>query len=345
MIKKQLFGTIKNEKIYLIKIINNKGNVVRLSNYGALIQSIIIKDKFNKANDIVLGFDQLEDYINDKHFIGVIVGRFANRIKNAEFIMDKQKIMLEKNHGNHHLHGGTKTLAKKIWSIEQIHEDPEKAFVIFKTESQAGESGFPGNISVKIKYQFNSKNELSIDFYTETDSKTVLNLTNHTYFNFNTDKTKNILNHIFHINAKKILDTDNENIPTGNYIEIANSKFNFNHPRQIQKIIFNNNFFGYDHHYVIHDNNLLKYCASAYNADTGIYLKILSDYPGMQFYTANFLTNDIIGKNGVNYYKYAGFCMENHFFPDFPNHKNFHGGFIDCNKKYQQKIIYKFGIK
>jgi len=321
---------------------NKNGMVIKILNYGATITHIIVPDKDGKFDDIALGFDSIEHYLRVPHpYFGCIVGRYANRIANAQFTINGETFKLESNDNGNSIHGGEVGFNKKIWDVVSVNDS---SLVLFY-QSQDGEEGYPGNLKVHVTYTVTSDNELIIDYSASTDKTTAINLTNHSYFNLSGAKASTILDHQLYINAKQITEANEALIPTGNIIEIAGGPLDFSTTKKIGKDI-NQVPGGYDHNYVLNkDEGRLSLAAEVIDPLTGRGIEVKTTKPGMQLYTANFLDSSITGKSGIKYPKYGGFCLETQFYPDSPNHPEFPSAILNPDEKYEETTIYKFFVK
>lgn len=312
---------------------NNNGIEVHYLNYGGIITHIIVPDRNGIMADIVLGFDDPHDYQKDHPYFGAIIGRYANRIANGHFNLDGKSFELPKNRGPNSLHGGAIGFDKKIWN-----KDEEGLFLI----SPDGDQGYPGEVKVRVKYELNDNNELSIIYRAQTNKATPINLTNHTYFNLN-PKSNSILNHQLLIISENYTVVDEHATPTGEIRSVQSTPFDFNSykeiGRDIQKIPG-----GYDHNFILSSEDDLKLAAQVYEPDTGRTLDVLTTEPGLQFYSGNFLDGNLSGKKRT-YTKHSGFCLETQHYPDSPNHENFPDTILRPGQEFRSKTIYRFGVK
>ncbi len=332
---------------------NIQGIEMKVINYGCTITSLIMPDRDGHPDDIVLGFDSLEDYIRSIHYYGAIIGRFANRIADGSFVLDGHKYNLAKNLDHHHLHGGKKGFDKVVWPSRAI-ENEEGAGVEFQYLSPDGEEGYPGNLSVHILYFLNHKNEITLDYRATTDKKTILNLTQHSYFNLNGGR-ENILHHELMINADHFLSLDKAMIPTGELTgdleDVPGTPFNFGVSKMIgrdinTKDIRLQNAHGYDHMWVLDkNNNELAHAATLYDPSSGRELEVYTTEPGLQLYTGNFLDDAVKGKNGSVYGPYAGLCLETQHFPDSPHHPHFPSVELNPGDEYRSRTVWKFSVR
>ncbi|MCL1842360.1 MAG: galactose mutarotase [Defluviitaleaceae bacterium] len=303
-------------KTYVLK--NSNGMKMTVTNLGCAIMSLTLPAKSGEK-DIVLGLDKAEDYKGKHPFFGVAVGRFANRIGNGKFNLGGKSYQLETNDGAHHLHGGSDGFDKKVWDTESSSEEK----IVFVLHSPDGDAKYPGDLTARITYTLNAANILRIDYEATTESETICNLTNHSYFNLCGHDAPNIFGQELQIFSDKITAVDTGLIPTGGFVDIAGTPFDFRTPKAIGKDLQAagevNKTGGYDHNYVLRGEGK---AAVAFSPETGIRLTVSSNSPGMQFYTGNFIDGTVSGK-GVTYQKYSGFCLETQLFPDGINKPDF----------------------
>ncbi|OAQ40382.1 galactose mutarotase [Pedobacter psychrophilus] len=334
----------------LFTLTNNTNIKVTITNFGGRVVSILVSDKEGNMIDVALGYDDLTSYQKENEpYFGAIIGRYGNRIAKGKFSLDGKEYQLEINNGPNALHGGSDGFHNKFWNAEQ----PNNHTLILTCFSADGEGGFPGNLHVKVVYSLTDNNGLQIDYSAKSDKKTIINLTNHTYFNLNgVDSNTDILNHILEIDADNIVEIDETSIATGNLLPVLSTAFDFKNPMEIgsrieenhEQLTFGN---GYDHTYVFNKREgTLEKVAYVYSRQTGISLAVFTEEPGMQFYTGNFLTGeDNDGKNGNAYPFRSGFCLETQHFPDSPNHPNFPSTVLNVGEVYESTTIYEFGIQ
>jgi aldose 1-epimerase len=340
--KKFCFNNSKGEGIYLFSLINKHGTKVSITNYGAIITAFKVKTKNDSFNDIVLGFDNVEDYLSGNYlqhyaYLGATCGRYANRIKNGKFILDGKEYQLTQNMGNDILHGGKEGFDKKTWQIALENEFPNPALEL-KYVSKDGEEGFPGNLETIIRFELNDENELSYGFSAATDQPTAVNLTHHSYFNLN-DGKGTIEDHEVKINSSYILAQDEGLVCNGDFIAVDNNQYDF----RIFKAINTdwNKADGYDQCFIV-DNKTdeLELVAEARSKDAGIKLQIFSTEPAVQFYTGQGL-NIKNAKDGNQYVPFSGFCLETHKHPNAINLPQFPNTVLRPEEKYYQKNVYK----
>lgn len=351
MITKEKFGvTPSGETIYLYTLVNSSSTKVRITNYGAIVQSLFVADRNKKFADIVLGFDSLEQYIKPNPYFGAIVGRYCNRLNKAKFTLDGITYQLSPNEGQNQLHGGFEGFNKRIWKAEEIKSKLGPALKLTYHSADL-EEGYPGNLKVSVIYTLTNENELRIDYKAVTDKPTILNLTNHSYFNLSGSFENKILNETLWIDADKFTPANNESIPTGKLEEVANTPLDFRKPFIIGDRIDNdyvqlNYAKGYDQNWVLNNyNGSVHKAASVYDSASGRFMEIFTDQPGIQFYTGNFLDGTLKGKNGIPCGQRTALCLETQHFPDSPNHENFPSTVLRPDDVYTQTTIYRFSTK
>ena len=350
----QPFGAISSgQKIDLYVLTNRKGMVVTIADFGATIVSIKVPDRTGHVEDVTLGFDTAKEYEAGKAYFGATVGRYGNRIAHGQFVLDGRTYTLPKNNGNNTLHGGINGFNKKIWTAKEIPSKDGVA-VRFTYVSADGEEGFPGTLTTTVEFTlFRDKNELRIDYRAVTDKPTVVNLTNHSYFNLAGQNQGTILEQTMQLNASKFTPVDAALIPSGELREVKNTPFDFKQPVAIGKRIddadeqlkFGQ---GYDHNWVLDrkpGNAGLGLAATARDPKSGRVLEVLTTEPGVQFYTGNFLDGTVPGKGGYNYPRRSAFCLETQHFPDSPNHANFPSTTLLPGKEYRSTTIFRFSVK
>lgn len=337
--KKICFKNSNGEDIYLFTLTNKHDTTISITNYGAIITSFIVKMPDGSFNDIVLGFDNVEDYLSERYlkhyaYLGAACGRYANRIKNGKFVLDGKEYQLTRNMGNDILHGGKEGFDKKIWQVISSND----SVVEFKYISNDGEEGFPGNIETIIRFELNNENEFSYEFIASTDKPTAINLTHHSYFNLNNGEGT-IEDHEVKINGSYILAQDDGLVCNGEFIAVADNMFDF---RIFKAINMDwSKAAGYDQCFVINDKtDDLSLVAEARSKQSGIILQIFSTEPAVQFYTGQGL-NIPKAKNGVEYKAFSGFCLETHKHPNAISIPHFPNTILRPGEKYYQKNVYK----
>lgn len=350
-ISKNTFGsTPKGEQVDKYVLQNNNGIKVAIITYGGIITSLEVPDKNGVSKDVVLGFDSLEQYIKSSPYFGAIIGRYGNRIANGKFSLDGEEYTLAINDGPNHLHGGTKGFDKVVWSASEENGD-SYASLRLSYLSKDMEEGYPGNLSVTVTYTLTDENSLDILYEATTDKKTVLNLTNHSYFNLSGDFSKTILDEVLSINADRYVPIDKTLIPTGEIANVEGTPFDFRTPKPIGRDINADNDQlqkggGFDHCWVLNGQNTgVRLAATAYDPGSGRVLEVFTDEPGIQFYSGNFLDGTLPAKNGGAYAKRSGFCLETEHYPDSPNQKDFPSSELKPGEKYSTKTSFKFSTK
>lgn len=346
----RLFGKMEDGREVSEYTISNKNGIqVKVINYGGIITSVQTPDKDGNFDDIVAGFDTLEEYLNDSACFGALVGRFANRIGSASFILDGKKYRLPVNNGPNCLHGGFKGFNKVFWEINPVESDDDQALLL-KYMSKDCEEGFPGNLSVEVMYKLRNDNSLEINFRAKTDKKTIFNPTQHSYFNLSGTNSENILNHRLQINALEYLPTDIYQIPLGPPQKVKKTPFDFTILKSVGKDINKKNDQlkignGYDHSWVLKYDNTdeLVHAATLTDDVTGRQMDVFTTEPGIQLYTGNYIEN-LRGKNGLIYGRNYALALETQHFPDSPNISQFPSTELDVNEDFASTTIYKFSV-
>ena len=340
------YGSLDNKDILLYQI-GNEHLQVSVTNFGARLVSLIVKDKQGKDVDVILGYDTAEEYINNtNNFYGAIVGRYGNRIGDATFSLHGTTYHLDKNDGENTLHGGTNGVYNKVWTVKS----QEKDAITLTYLSPDGEAGYPGNVNMEVTYKVNSNGGLEILYNADTDKETVLNLTNHAYFNLNGQGDTTILDHELWIDADHITQVNKTLIPTGKSIAIAGTAFDFTTAKPIgqdidrgtEQLEFGK---GYDHNFELNKEEGFAEVASLYAPKTAIEMKVFTTEPGLQFYSGNFMSDtDPKGKGGSTYPFRSALCLETQHFPDSPNHEKFPSTVLKPGEKYTSKTEYRFSV-
>ncbi|MDR2927925.1 MAG: galactose mutarotase [Cytophagaceae bacterium] len=331
------------ENLYHFKLENKAGTTVKITNVGATITSIRTADKNGEFEEITLGLETPEEYLSPEYIannpcLGGTPGRFANRIANGEFTLDGKTYKLAANNGKNHLHGGIINFSRKIWDAKIVGEGENRKLQL-SLKSPDMDEGYPGNLDVTITYNLTDDNELVISYYAETDEPTIVNLTNHTYFNLNGLK-ENILNHEVMINADNYTESV-ENIPTGVIASVKGTPFDFMTFRKIGERLNDLAEDAYDHNYVLNGNGSLARAAVAKDTESGRTLEVFTTSPGMQFYTAYYL-DGAHGRGNKKYGRFDGFCFETQYFPDSPNKLNFPSPVVRPNESFRHTTVFKF---
>ena len=337
-------------KLYTLK--NESGMTVCVTNYGAIVTSIIVSDRNGKRADVALGYDRVEDYINavDKPYFGAVVGRYGNRIAKGEFTLDGETYSLLKNNGENHLHGGAIGFDKVVWTVDEYVEGQSLTLSYLAKDK---EEGYPGNLQLKITYTLADDNSLIVDYHATTDKATPVNVTQHTYFNLKGEGQGTILDHQLMLNAKKFTPVDESLIPTGEMHTVAGTPFDFTTPKAIGRDIGQQNEqlvfgLGYDHNWILDTDGKegeLSLAAQVHEPSSGRVMEIYTTEPGIQFYCGNFLDGRLKGKSGKPYVHRGGFCLETQHFPDSPNQPNFPSTILKPGETYDSKTVFKFSTK
>ncbi|MFO1476669.1 MAG: aldose epimerase family protein [Verrucomicrobiota bacterium] len=349
-IDRKPFGkTPDGTAVELFTLKNAKGAEVTITTYGGIVTSILVPDKSGKLGDVALGYDNLDGYIKDSPFFGALVGRYGNRIAKGQFTLEGKTYHLATNNPPNALHGGPKGFDKVVWTPVKAVVGPNGPVLELSYVSKDGEEGYPGTLKVTATYTWTEDNALRLDFAATTDKPTVVNLTQHSYFNL--AGKGDILGHVATINADKFTPVDATLIPTGELKPVDGTPFDFRKPTAIgarisaddQQIKFGG---GYDHNYVVNGKaGELRLMAHVVDPSTGRVLEVLSTEPGVQFYSGNFLDGSITGKGGWVYQKRNGFCFEPQHFPDSPNQPKFPSTELKPGQTYHNTIIFKFSVQ
>lgn len=344
MAEKTLYGKLKDgTEIYQFTMENEAGSVAEVMNYGAILLSVKVKDKKGNLLDVALGFDSLEGYLQNGSCLGATVGRNANRIGEGRFIVSGREYQLDRNDGPNNLHSGPDMYFKRVWNVE-AHEGNA---VTFSVDSPDKDQGFPGNLRMEVTYILTEDNELMIHYHGVSDKDTVINMTNHSYFNLDGHDAGTILGHEARIPADYITETDERLIPTGRLLPVAGTPVDFTEFKEIGRDIscdyeplhFGH---GYDQNWVIRDyDGSMRLAAVLRSPDSGISMEVYTDLPGIQMYTGNFL-DEKKAKDGASYHNRAGVALETQFFPDAINHKEFVSPLFRAGQEYDSVTIYKF---
>lgn len=352
MVIKEKYGTLpEGGNIDLYTLTNANGMEVKITNYGGIITHLKAPDRDNNHSDVVLGYDSLQSYIANNPYFGALIGRYGNRIANGKFIIDEKEYQLAQNNGPNHLHGGIKGFDKADWEVIEINKNADSASIRMNYFSTDMEEGYPGNLDVFVTYSLNSNNELKVHYQATTDKATIVNLTQHSYFNLSGNFSNEILDHEIVINADAYLPVDSTLIPTGEIRNVTGTPFDFTSAKAIGKDInADDNQLkvgnGYDHCWVLNDQNSgMRLIASAYHPGTGRFLEIISDEPAVQFYTGNFLDGTLSAKGGGTYPFRSGFCLETQHYPDSPNQPEFPSVLLNPGEKYETTTIFRFSAK
>lgn len=351
MIDKAFFGKPgAGGDAFLYSLKNDSGAQLNITNYGAIVTNLFIADKHGKFADVVLGYDSLPEYMSDKAYLGAIVGRYGNRIARGKFQLAGKEYQLPVNDGENHLHGGPRGFSNVLWEAEPVTSRAGPSLKLTYV-SPDGEGGYPGTVTLTVVYTLSAENELVINYQGITDQPTILNPTHHSYFNLSGDFTKTILEHELQIDADRFTPVDQNQITSGEFADVEGTPMDFRTARPIglhindddEQLKYGR---GYDHNWVLnHYDGRIRKAASLYDPQTGRCMEVLTDQPGLQFYSGNFLDGSIIGKKGVAYHKRTGLCLETQHFPDSPNKPQFPSVILKPGETYRQTTIYKFSIR
>lgn len=351
MLKKESFGRTadgKNVDLYVLR--NANGIEVSIATYGGIIVSIKTPDGEGHFDDIVLGFSKLDSYLKGHPYFGAITGRYANRIARGRFTLGGKEYTLATNNDVNHLHGGNIGFDKVVWSARPVPLT-EGVAVELTYLSKDGEEGYPGNLTTKVTYTLNGRNELRIDYEAKSDKDTVINLTNHTYFNLAGEGSGDILGQKLAINADRFTPTDKTAIPTGELRSVGGTPFDFTRlvalgeriEQDDEQLKLGN---GYDHNFVLNGNmGELRLAAKALDPKSKRTLEVSTTEPGVQLYTGNYLDGKLIGKSGKAYGRRSGFCLETQHYPDSPNKPTFPTTVLKAGIRFRSSTVFKFGIE
>jgi len=343
------FGTTQGKEITLYTLRNSNGIEAAVTNFGATLVSLKTPDAQGNVADIVLGYDTLDGYVNGKSFFGGTIGRYANRIAHGTFVLEGTTYRLPCNNGPNHLHGGPQGFNKRVWDATAVPDQSGGAAIQFSYASQDGEEGYPGNLSVSVTYRLTEQNELVIDYEATTDKDTVVNLTNHSYFNLAGEGCGDILNHRLLLHASEFTPVNPTLIPTGERRRVSGTPFDFSEPTDIgarihaadDQLKFAG---GYDHNFLLRraGGEGLVHAAHVHHPASGRTADVYTTQPGLQFYSGNFLDGSDRGKAGKSYSFRSGLCLETQHFPDSPNQPSFPSTVLRAAQHFKSRTAYKF---
>ncbi len=332
--------------LYTLK--NKAGMEVCITNFGGRIVSVMVPDKNGAMKDVVLGFDSIADYINVPSDFGASIGRYANRIKDGKIVIDGKTIQLPQNNFGHCLHGGPKGWQYQVYEAKPINETTLELV----RKSPDGDENFPGNVTAKVTYTLTDDNTIDIKYEATTDKKTVINMTNHSYFNLSGDAQQPITDNLLYINADKFTPVDSTFMTTGEIVPVAETPMDFTTPKTIGKDIDKydykqlKNGNGYDHNWVLNTAGDIKQVAAKLTSPTsGITLEVYTDEPGIQVYTGNFLNGTVKGKKGIVYKQRVAVCLESQHYPDSPNKPEWPSVVLEPGQTYHSHCIFKFNVE
>jgi len=350
---KQHYGTLQDGRPVDEYTLNNANHVeIRVITYGGIITSVKVPDRTGALLDVVLGLNNLLEYETRNLYFGSITGRYANRIAHGRFTLDGKTYQLALNDGSNHLHGGVKGFDKKVWSVVREISGADGEGIELRYLSPDGEENYPGNLDTSVTYLLTRQDELRIDYHAVADAPTIVNLTNHTYWNLAGEGSGSILSHVLQLNADRYLPVDVTAIPLGELAPVQGTPFDFRAPKAIgadihsdhQQILFG---LGYDHNWIIQrpapDDQSLALAAAVTEPGSGRYMEVWTTEPGIQFYTGNFLTGSHVGPSRRTYRQSYGLALETQRFPDSPNQSGFPSAVLRPGSVYHSTTIYKFG--
>ena len=348
-------ANIKGKRTHLYTLSNSKGMEVCLTNFGARIVSIMVPDRRGTLRDVVLGYDNIAQYADYQHFgsdFGAAIGRYANRINQGRIVVDGKTVQLPRNNYGHCLHGGFTGWQYQVYDGKQLNDSTVEMSLV----SPDGDNGFPGTVRATVRYTLTADNAIDIRYEATTDKKTVINMTNHSYFNLNGNPSQHCENQLLYINADRYTPTDTTYMPTGQMQKVSGTPMDFRKPTPLSKDINNQRFamtrnaHGFDHNWCLNtwhngqpDESTVA--ASLYSPKTGIMLQVFTNEPGIQVYTGNFLDASFAGKHGYRYPKHSAVCMETQHYPDSPNHPEWPSTWLETGKKYSSHCVYKFSVQ
>lgn len=341
-VNRQSFGFLPDStEVSLFTLVNARGVVMKVTNYGGIITSLAIPDRNGVMVDVVLGYDKLHGYLDQSPYFGALIGRYGNRIANGEFSLSGETYALARNNGKNHLHGGIRGFDKVVWEAKELVSDTAVGLELHYL-SPDGEEGYPGNLDVTVSYQLTHSNELIFTYMATTDQVTPVNLTQHTYFNL--AGKGDIRSHELMIAADHYTVVDSTLIPTGELRPVKGTAFDFTVSKPIGKDLFmaGGDPVGYDHNFVLNSPGMNQPVAQLSSQSTGLSMSVFTDQPGIQFYSGNFLDGSIQGKSGEPYQQYYGLCLETQHFPDSPNQPSFPSTLLKPGETYHTTTIYRF---
>ncbi len=340
--------TAAGEKVRLFTLKNAAGMEVKITNYGGIIVALSVPDKQGQLADVVLGFDTLEPYLGKHPHFGALTGRYANRIGGAKFKLNGQQVQVTANSGKNHIHGGIENFAKKVWKASEVRKG-DNVGVEMRYTSPDGEEGFPGTLECLVTYTLKADNTLEIKYRATTDKATVVNLTNHSYFNLAGEGSGDVLGHEMMIAATEYTPTDDALIPTGEIATVVGTPLEFNVPLKIGSRISSDfkplvQGKGYDHNYILRAGSGLRLAAKVRDPKSGRVMTVMTTEPGVQFYTGNHLKG-VAGKSGHVYEKRHGFCLETQHYPDSPHQPGFPSVVLHPGDVYQSTTSFQFSAE
>jgi aldose 1-epimerase len=332
------FGILRDGRPVEQYTLSSSGITVRVLPYGGIIQSILVPDRHGSLGDVVLGFDTLDEYVAGTHYIGAVIGRYANRIARGRFTLDGVEHVLPTNNGPNHLHGGPGGFHTVLWHVEPVAAP--NVGVLLSYTSPAGEQGYPGTLEAKVQYELTKDRELIASYRATTDAPTIVNLTQHSYFDLSAGSAPNVLDHELEVFASRFTPVDATLIPTGELRSVDGTPFDFRNRTSIGARIDDAG--GYDHNYAL--DRTVSLGARLTDPSSGRLLEVLTTEPGLQFYSGNFLEDGIRGKGGRRNGYRSAICLEPQHFPDSPNQRTFPSTVLRPGDVYRSQTVYRFGV-
>lgn len=336
----------KAVQLYVLK--NQSGMEVCITNFGGRIVSVMVPDKNGEMKDVVLGFDNINDYIHVPSDFGASIGRYANRIKDGRFVLDEVTYQLPQNNFGHSLHGGPNGWQYKVYQAIQPSENSLELTLL----SPDGDANYPGNVTAKVKYTLTNKNEIDIRYSATTDKKTIINMTNHSYFNLSGNPSKAVTNDLLYINSTAYTPVDETFMTTGEILNVAGTPMDFTTAKAIGAEIDQYEFIqlrngnGYDHNWILNSGgDIDQLAAKVTSPETGISVEVYTNEPGIQIYTGNFLDGTVTGKKGIVYNQRAAICLETQHYPDSPNKPDWPSVVLEPGRTYESHCIYRFTLQ
>jgi len=344
-INREPFGiTAEHEEVKIFSVANDAGMEVKITNFGAILTHIRVPDRRGKIDDVVHGHDTLDGYLNRSRYFGAVIGRYANRIARGRFVLNGVEYSLAINNGANHLHGGLRGFDKVVWEAREIDDGIQLSYL-----SRDGEESYPGNLCARVAYSLTEASELRVEYFATTDKDTIINLTNHSYFNLAGGGT--ILDHEVMINADAFTPVDETLIPTGEIREVQGTPMDFTRATAIGACIDSEHeqlriAGGYDHNFVLRGElGEMRAAATLYDPKSRRVMEVSTTQPGMQFYSGNFLDGTLVGKGGRRYLKHSACCFEPQHFPDSPNHPGFPSTVLKPGEEYRQTTVFRFSVE
>ena len=338
---------VNGKQTQLYTLANANGMEVCITNFGGRIVSVMVPDKTGEMKDVVLGFDSIGDYINTPSDFGAAIGRYANRINQGKFVLDGDTVKLPQNNYGHCLHGGPTGWQYQVYTGQQLNDSTLQLTM----QSPDGDNNFPGNVTAHVTYTLKGNNSIDIQYDATTDKKTVINMTNHSYFNLSGNPQNTITDNILYVNADSITPVDSTFMTTGEMLALTDNCMDFKNAKPIADALDMNNEqvkfgMGIDHNYVLNTKgNIEEVAAKVTCPSTGITLEVYTNEPGIQVYTGNFLDGTVTGKKGIVYNQRAAICLESQHYPDSPNKPQWPSVILEPGQTYQSHCIFKFGVE